>query len=268
MHTVIPNGKKYIGITSKDVRRRWGSHGNGYTKSQYFARAIAKYGWDNIKHEILFTGLSKEEAEAKEIELIAQYDLTNHSKGYNIAKGGGGTIGVKASEETRRRLSISHKNGKKPTAIPVVCLELNEVYTSIGEAAEKTGCSKTGIRRCLSGHNSQTSGLHFDYARESDRKPKIKKMSKQEAALIGSEKAREVNCIPVEQYDLEGNFIAEYPSMTEAIRAIGGKKSSSIGACINGKLKTAYGYVWKKKIPECKNENIVDYNNTLKLINL
>ena len=113
MHTVISNGKRYVGITRQDVKRRWGNNGSAYTKTQYFAKAIAKHGWDNIKHEILFTGLSKEEAETKEIEIIAQYDLTNHSKGYNIAKGGGGAIGEKAIEETRRKLSISHKNGKK-----------------------------------------------------------------------------------------------------------------------------------------------------------
>lgn len=247
MHTVISNGKRYIGITSKNVKRRWGNNGCAYTKSQYFAKAIAKHGWDNIKHEILFTGLTKEEAEAKEIELIALYDLTNHKNGYNIAKGGKGSVGVKASEETRRRLSISHKNGKRPRAIPVICLELNTVYSSIGEAAEKLGCSKNGIRDCLIGRKNKTRNFHFDYARECDRKPKIETMSKREAALIGSKKALEVNCIPVVQYDLQGNFIAEHNSISDAMRSVGGT-SNHISACVKGKRKTAFGYVWKRKL--------------------
>lgn len=246
MHTVIPTGKRYVGITCQNVRRRWGGNGCAYTKSQYFAKAIAKYGWDNIKHEILFTGLSKDEAEAKEIELIALYDLTNHSNGYNIAKGGGGTVGVKASEETRRKLSLSHKNGKRPRAIPVCCLDTNVVYSSIGEAAEKTGCSKNGIRDCLSGRKNTTHGLRFDYAREKDRKPRPPKMAKREAALLGSQKALEVNCKPVVQYDLDGNYIAEFSSIREAVRAMGGV-SNSISGCASGKRKTAFGYIWRYK---------------------
>ena len=250
MHTVIPTGKRYVGITRQDVKRRWGGNGCAYTKSQYFAKAIAKYGWDNIKHEILFTGLSKSEAEAKEIELIAQYDLTNHNNGYNIAKGGGGTIGVTASEETRRKLSISHKNGKRPSAIPVLCLSTNTVYSSIGEAAEKTGCSKTGIRDCLSGKKNTTHGLRFEYVQETKRKPKPTKMTKREAALLGSKAALEVNCIPVEQYDLDGNFVAEFSSVSEALKFIGAK-SNHISGCINGTRKSAFGYVWERKvIPE------------------
>lgn len=82
-----PNGKVYIGITKLSVERRWQEWKN-YKTSSHFNNAIKKYGWDNIKHEILFTGLSRSEAEAKEIELIAKYDSTNQRNGYNIEKGG------------------------------------------------------------------------------------------------------------------------------------------------------------------------------------
>ena len=64
MH-VSPSGKRYIGITGQSVERRWGN-GTGYKNCISFNRAIAKYGWDNIKHIILYSGLSKEDAERKE----------------------------------------------------------------------------------------------------------------------------------------------------------------------------------------------------------
>jgi hypothetical protein len=42
-----------------------------------------------------------------EIELIKFLDTTNPEKGYNITAGGGGSLGVKMSEETRAKMSES-----------------------------------------------------------------------------------------------------------------------------------------------------------------
>lgn len=98
---IIPNNKVYIGITSISPESRW-KNGNGY-KNQMFYRAIQKYGWNNIRHEILFEELTKEEAEQKEIELIKQYNSTNGKFGYNIDNGGS-SIGCH-SEVTRQKFS-------------------------------------------------------------------------------------------------------------------------------------------------------------------
>ena len=56
---IFPNGKSYIGITSKKPNQRW-ENGKGYSKTGQNAiyNAIKKYGWDNIKHEILFDNLT------------------------------------------------------------------------------------------------------------------------------------------------------------------------------------------------------------------
>lgn len=97
-----PSNKVYIGITSQKPEKRW-KNGYGYSRNTYFSRAIQKYGWDNFTHEILFTGLTKEEAEKKEIELIAFYKSTNKDFGYNIDNGGN-TIG-KHSDETKNKIS-------------------------------------------------------------------------------------------------------------------------------------------------------------------
>ena len=70
-HT-CPNGKVYIGITCQPIAKRF-SNGYGYKRQTHFYNAILKYGWDNIKHEIMFDGLTKEYAEQKEIELISAY---------------------------------------------------------------------------------------------------------------------------------------------------------------------------------------------------
>ena len=59
VHTNITNGKKYVGITSRSVERRW-QNGNGYNKGTVFRNAIDKYGWDGFRHDVLYSGLSED----------------------------------------------------------------------------------------------------------------------------------------------------------------------------------------------------------------
>lgn len=85
-HTA-PNGKVYIGITSRKPETRW-ENGKGYKCNKHFYNAIILFGWNKIKHEVLAQNLTKEEAEKLEIETIQKYDSTNKEKGYNLRKGG------------------------------------------------------------------------------------------------------------------------------------------------------------------------------------
>lgn len=111
-----PSNKSYFGITSTTLEKRSGKNGSYYKKDMLFYRAIQKYGWNNIKHEILFANLSKQEACQKEIELIAQYKSNNAKYGYNISSGGeSGNAGVKASVETREKMRIAHLGNRSNT---------------------------------------------------------------------------------------------------------------------------------------------------------
>lgn len=102
-----PSGKVYIGITSQSVERRWQS-GVGYANNDYFTKAITKYGWKNFSHEILDTGLSIDDAEAKEKEYIQLFRSNDRSYGYNLSSGGEAHDGCKFSEESRKKMSDSH----------------------------------------------------------------------------------------------------------------------------------------------------------------
>lgn len=102
-----PSGKVYIGISKNSPTTRWGRNGNGYRKTQYFAHAIQKYGWDNIKHEVLFQNLSEDKAKQLEINLIRHYK--NLGISYNITNGGEGTLGWHPSEELKAHWSGQRK---------------------------------------------------------------------------------------------------------------------------------------------------------------
>ena len=85
-HT-CPNNEVYIGITNNKPEKRW-SNGEGYS-GQWFYNAIKEFGWNNIKHEILFTDLSQEVAKKIEKELIIQYNSWVPGRGYNDIIGDG-----------------------------------------------------------------------------------------------------------------------------------------------------------------------------------
>ena len=199
MYTVYkhesPSGKVYIGVTSQKPEVRWHS-GHGYADNEYFTRAIKKYGWGNIKHEIIYTGLSKEEAELKEIELINLYRSNDREFGYNIENGG--SLSGKHSEYTRLKISNSLKGENNPrygkkfpnskrnlsyestlkrslshkNQIPVnkraVCQydkngKLMAKFESMREAADKTGINIGNICRCVNGKRMSAGGYIWKF---------------------------------------------------------------------------------------------------------
>ena len=108
-----PSGKRYIGITCQRPTHRW-NNGNGYRKSPHFYKAIQKYGWENIQHEIFFENMSRDEACEKEVELIRKYKTNNPKYGYNLSVGGeSGFVGCSWSEERRRSASAKMTGDKR-----------------------------------------------------------------------------------------------------------------------------------------------------------
>lgn len=107
---IFPNGKSYIGITcAEPYHRRWRG-GTGYYQQPKIYRAILKYGWENIQHELLYTDLILDEANRIEQEMISKFDSVEN--GYNISTGGGGSFGIPCSEEKKRK--IGNANRGKP----------------------------------------------------------------------------------------------------------------------------------------------------------
>ena len=83
---IFPNGKIYIGKTCQKPLYRWKKDGKGYEHNTKMYADIQKYGWENIEHEILYNGLSKEEASDIEYKLVKQ----NKDNCYNKCIGGDG----------------------------------------------------------------------------------------------------------------------------------------------------------------------------------
>ena len=112
-HTT-PSGKRYIGITSQKPEERW-KNGNGY-KDTLFGKAIEKYKWENIQHNIVSTDLTEKEAKWLENYLICYYWTFvgfKDCKGYNCTLGGEGTVGIEPWNKGQTGVQVAWNKGKK-----------------------------------------------------------------------------------------------------------------------------------------------------------
>jgi len=103
----FPNGKEYIGITSKTAKERFKQHCNGH--GQYAVHsAIRKYGKNNVVLTVLAECDNWELLCLIEQEAIDKFN-TFYPNGYNLTLGGDGTIGINPSEKSRLNISIAQK---------------------------------------------------------------------------------------------------------------------------------------------------------------
>ena len=111
-YTNLITGMSYIGRTCETLKRRAGSKMKGYIGCEKFWEAIQHYGTDCWRVEILWDGLTLDEANVYE-ELEIQDNETLYPYGYNKTPHGRvGTYGCKKpqSEETKRKISESAKS--------------------------------------------------------------------------------------------------------------------------------------------------------------
>lgn len=226
-HT-FPNEKVYIGITKQSVNKRW-LNGFGYITQRLMWSAIQKYGWENIKHEILFDNLTNEEAQEYEKETIKKYRSNKSKYGYNLTTGGNGTnlkyptakqiskmakskVGKKYSPETRQRMSNAHKAEK--------------AYWYNKHLSEQT---KQKISMALKDKKSWNKGLKLDT----------------------NKGALHFNAKPVRQFNLNGKFIDRYETIAEASKSVKINRNC-IDNCLKNISKTAGGYIWKYEVLKCQ----------------
>lgn len=106
----FPNGKKYIGATTRPLIHRQGSDWSNYKRCKLLYDAIQEFGVDSIDQTILFEGMMENRIAAElEAFFIEMYKTNatryfNPSYGYNQTDGGEGTTKKQISEERRAQL--------------------------------------------------------------------------------------------------------------------------------------------------------------------
>ena len=229
-HT-CPNNKVYIGITCLDVNERWRHDGKGY-KKQYFYRAIQKYGWANIKHEIILENLTREQAEQIERDLIAQYESNKPERGYNIDNGG--KCGCRMNESTKEKLrQINTGKHHKEESIRKMSecrigIKLSESHKAHISEGNKGKRLTDEVKRKLS---EARKGTHLS----DETKHKLSETN----SGASNPNARKILLV-----DEEGNCIKEFATSQDAQKELHISKNS-ITAVLKGRQKQSKGYIFR-----------------------
>lgn len=264
MH-VSPSGKRYVGIT-QDYIKRW-RKGLGYYDNKYFYNAIQKYGWDNFEHIIIAENLSLDDAAKMEIELIAKYKSNDREYGYNHAEGGVVNRGYKLSEETRKKLSESHKGisnsnkGKKLSEehrqkLSDSAKRYHETHEFVSPMKGKHHSEDTK-RRMSNAHKGKISGEnnpHYGKHLSEEHRRKISESNKgrcfsdeHRKHLSESLKGKPSNRSNVViQYSLNNEYIQKFNNVAEAERITGISKGAIYHAVKgNTKGNISNGFIWR-----------------------
>ena len=245
-HT-FPNGKVYIGITGQDPAARWGKDGSRYKENSLMWNAIQKYGWDNIKHEILYTDLSEDLANELERASIRAHRATERDFGYNIWPGGLVCSGWHHSEESKNKMAIASKNadysnrhsnsGQRFGRTPIYQYDLEGnfigSYCGYWEASQAIGIPECGISDCANGSCKTYYG--FTFSKEELTKEEVLTKIKYDYGRVS-----------IYQYDKTGTLLNIFKSYKEVYDAVPGCIEGNLSDCLNGRLKTYRGYVFSK----------------------
>lgn len=211
------NGKIYVGITNQGATtNRWYKHCSDANCGSDFPihNSIRKYGKDNFQIDVIEVIENQDYDYLKEREVywIKFFDSYNREKGYNLTLGGDGTFGRFHSEETKDKIrqkafGRKYNNSSK--------LKMSNSQKKVVRDYSKLACL-SNEKRWSNPSNRLKASLN----------------NKNNKSII--------------QYSLDMLKIAEYRSASEAGRKIN-KIPQNISKCATGKLKTAYGFIWKYK---------------------
>lgn len=248
--TNLVNGKMYIGKTIHNDSSYLGS-------GLLIEKSIRKYGKDNFVKEIIEECENEQELNEREIYWISHFNACESELYYNIGTCGEGTDNF-TYNPNRELIREKIRNSIKGTKQTIETIQ-KRVETNTGKKRTKEQrdtISQSQLNYYKKNPNRQKGSDNGNYGKkhpglnkgriiseETRKKQSNTLKNKGEEYWNNFRELKKKERIKVFQYDLEGNLVKEWDSVTEAIRCVG----ASVSDAIYGRQKTAHGYIWKKQ---------------------
>jgi hypothetical protein len=133
-----------------------------------------------------------------------------------------------------------HKSNKTTTMRPVIITHSNTgmeyEFISLTAAGKESGFSYDQLKDFLRGRNKKGYLLDLRGYFTVRYKDEHNKVIRNSENLFRAK---------VNQFDLNGNFIRQYNSLTEAANSLHTDGVSNIGSCCRGNISTFHGYIWR-----------------------
>jgi hypothetical protein len=241
-----PNGKSYIGQTTRPIEKRFQQHQQKSSGCVAIYNAIQKYGWENFEKD--YYECPDEDLNFDE-DLLVREMGTLAPNGYNLREGGGNN--GKMSDETKQKMSESKKGDKHSMFGKTWSEEIKQKNseshfgkTHAGESKKKMSEARVGKTHAEK-TKQKMSEAKIGKTLSEETKQKISESKRGEKhPMYGKPGEKHHSSKKVYQYDLEGNILGSFGSGREAARHLKKKDSSIISKCALGERKTAYGFVW------------------------
>lgn len=154
----LPNGKSYIGKTSRALKERW-KYGWGYVCNYEFFNDILTYGWENVEKACIASGIDNHYASLLEKSHIDQ-EHTLYPNGYNRCTGG--DRGYTYPPEIRQLMNEAFS--KHILQIDKDTGDIIQEWPSVSAAARELGLQHSHISEAASGKRKSTGGFKWKYA--------------------------------------------------------------------------------------------------------
>lgn len=222
------NGLCYIG-QSINIYIRWQQHINEVRSNRSQSKlyqAMREFGVENFTFEVIEECEQNQQVlNEREIYWIEYYN--SYKNGYNSTHGGQDKTWIFDTQLIR---------------------QLWDEGFSVQEIKDLVGCGKTTIQNKLKGYKDYNCST--SHSRGILRSKKSKEL-KSDCLYIYSDSQKEWfnPMLPIYQYTLQGEFVAEYPSLGAAARALGKKNSDNIGHALLGVggQRIAYNFQWSRQ---------------------
>lgn len=247
---IFPNGKKYIGATSREMNDRVSDHKCAYTRiDNKFYRAIKKYGFENIEWREIKRCETMEKAFLSEVILIHRHK-TNKEGGYNTTIGGEGNPGREYTIVNRENISKAQKKRYEDAEQRALSKKYLHGWRKNNPEKVRSYYEKRNAKIRTSEYRQSASDKQLAYVAST---PNFKEVASYRVKKLYQDKpeimkkiSQSLGGAPISVYK-DGVFVATFPTKRQLCKELN-LSGGNVGMVLKGIRNHTHGYTFKKEL--------------------